>query len=116
MTLYDENGNEVPGISPIIVASPEKMVEIPFADYDLPSGKYTLVIVPYNNRGEALYRTITLDFYYTAPEIVVPDTANTGGLFNNLNISRADYLITGIGLFVVIGLGSIVFISKRSRK
>ena len=48
-------------------------------------------------------------------DIVVPSTADTGGLFKNLNISRTDYLVTGIGLFLVVGIGSIVFISKHNR-
>ena len=42
-------------------------------------------------------------------DIVVP---NTGGLFESLNISQSDYLITGLIIFFVVGVGGAIFIAK----
>ena len=108
--IEDENGNAIPGIAPIVVNAPTKHVEIPFDEYGLPSGIYRLVLTPYNASGEELYRKIVLFVKYD--EMLVPDT---GGLFKGLNISQTDYLITGLGVFLVVGIGGIVFMSKRGK-
>ncbi|MBR2840059.1 hypothetical protein IKE82_01890 [Candidatus Saccharibacteria bacterium] len=110
INVYDENGNLVPEISPIVVNAPNKHVEIPFGEYGVPSGTYKLILTPYNASGTALYREIVL--YVKYEEMLVPDT---GGLFKGLNISQSDYLITGIGIFLVVGIGGIVFISRRGK-
>jgi hypothetical protein len=116
ITVYDENGNPVDGMPPIVVQPPVSKVEIPFDQYGIPEGEYTLVIQPFNSAGEALFDTVTLNINYTGEEdIVVPSTADTGGLFKNLNISRADYLISGIGIFLVVGIGGILFIRKHDK-
>lgn len=116
ITVYDKNGNPVDGMPPIVVQPPVNKVEIPFDQYGIPEGEYTLVIQPFNLAGEALFDTVTLNINYTGEEdIVVPSTADTGGLFKNLNISRADYLITGIGIFLVVGIGGILFIRKHDK-
>ena len=116
INVYDEDGNLVDTLSPIMVKPPVGQVEIPF-DEDVPAGTYTLVVQPYNQAGEALFDTVVLTVTFDGKEadIVVPDTADTGGLFKNLNISRADYLITGIGVFLVVGIGSIIYMNKRGK-
>ncbi len=113
LTILDENGIEVPGISPIVVKPPVGRVEIPFGD-DVPAGKYTIVAQPYNAAGDSLFQTVTLTVEYDGGSIVVPSTADTGGLFKNLNISRTDYLVTGIGVFLIVGIGGIIFMRKHS--
>ena len=41
---------------------------------------------------------------------------NTGGLFGALNISKTDYLITGVIVFLLTGIFGAVFIAKRQKK
>ena len=117
ITVYDKDGNPVEGMPPVIVQPPVEKVEIPFSEYGVPEGDYILVAQPFNAANEALFTTVTLNVRYSSKDedIVVPSTADTGGLFKNLNISRSDYLVTGIGLFLVVGIGSILFIRKHSR-
>ena len=116
ITVYDKNGNPVDGIPPIVVQPPVGRVELPFGEYGLPDGDYILVAQPFNSAGEALFDTVTMNVTYNGEEdIVVPSTADTGGMFKNLNISRADYLITGLGLFLIVGIGGIVFIRKHGK-
>ena len=114
--ILDGNGNPIPGLSPVTVKPPLKDIEIPFDQYDLPNGDYTLVITPYNAADEALFKQFTILIHYGGEEpIVVPSTADTGGLFKNLNIASSDYLITGLGIFLIVGFSAIVFLGKKGR-
>ena len=90
INIYDENGNLVNTLSPITVNSPDM-----------------LEITAYNAEGEALYKPYITYYYYEM--IPVP---NTGTLFSNLNISRADYLVTGLIIFFVAAILGIVFVTK----
>ena len=122
INVYDEDGNLVEGLSPIVVEAPNKSVVIPFDDpnLDLPSGNYTLVVQAYNADGVELYRENSLVVYYEKieiPDTAVPDTEapDTGGFFRNFNISRTDYLLTGLTIFTIVGISGAVFISRRGR-
>lgn len=107
INIYDSNGNLVTKMSPIKVKSPKDRVELPFSEKDMASGRYTVKITAYNEEGEALYNPYATYADYEA--IPVPDT---GGLFMNLNISRADYLITGLLIFFPIAIFSLVFVMR----
>lgn len=109
--VLDENGKKVDSLSPIEVKSPTDKVEIPFADKKAPSGKYKLLVTAYNNGGEVLYNPVILYCNYKAIE--VPDT---GRMFQALNISKADYLITGLMVFFIVAILGIAIITKNSRK
>lgn len=74
------------------------------------SGYYNLVFVAKNGSGKVLGTSYKALFYYNI--IYVPDT---GGLFKNLNISKADYLITGLIIFFVFGIAAFVMIVRRER-
>ena len=112
--VFDDNGNRVDAIPTIVATPPQKQVTIDFEKYGVPSGYYTIVLTPYNAKGNALYKELRFRVYYDG-SIVVPSTADTGGLFKVLNISSSDYLITGIGVFLVVGIGGLVLIAKRSK-
>ena len=107
INIYDENGNLVNTLSPITVNSPDMRVELPFAENNLPTGNYRIEITAYNAEGEALYKPYITYYYYEM--IPVP---NTGTLFSNLNISRTDYLVTGLMIFFVAAILGIVFVTK----
>ena len=113
INIYNEDGELMTEISPVVVKPPVGRVELPFNE-KIPSGKYILVAQPYNSDNVALYQTITMEVDYDGG-IVVPSTADTGGLFKNLNISQADYLITGLGLFFTVGIGGLIFMCKKSK-
>ncbi|MBQ8985122.1 hypothetical protein IJ076_00990 [Candidatus Saccharibacteria bacterium] len=68
----------------------------------LASGNYTAVITYKDANGKTIGNTKTVKIKYEAGKaIIVPDT---GSFFQGLNISRQDYLITGIIVFTVIGV------------
>lgn len=84
------------------------------SNYGLPSGNYTITIkIAYEYKGKIYYIYYTYYITYKAPSMKVPDT---GGLFGNLNISKTDYLMTGLIVFGVIGLGGFVFIARRGKR
>ncbi len=112
INIYDENGNLINVLSPITVNAPDMRVGLPFAENNLPTGNYRIEITAYNAEGEALYKPYITYYYYEM--IPVP---NTGALFSNLNISRTDYLVTGLMIFFLAAILGIAFIAKgRSNK
>lgn len=115
LDVYDADGNIVASMSPIIVKPLSKSVEIVFPD-GVPGGEYYIVARPYNAAGELLFDTVVMKITYDGKEIVVPATADTGGLFKNLNIAKTDYLVTGLGVFLVIGIGGIIYINNKDKK
>lgn len=116
--VYDKDGNLISPLSPIEVPSPEKQAELPFDEYDLESGKYTVKVTAYDKNGKALEVKYLYKDYNNGKEIPVPDTnaPDTGGLFKNLNISQSDFMITGLLIFFMVGIAGIVFVSKKDKK
>ena len=110
INVYDEEGNLVPGLSGIVVEKPLKDVELPFAEKKIPAGTYTIKVGAYDTNGELIYKTFDTVFVYDPMKV-----PNTGGLFKALNISKTDYLITGLIIFFTVGLSGIVFIFKNKK-
>ena len=109
--VFDENGNPV--ITPIrqeVDESGNINFVLPLDDLDLPAGLYTITVTGYDEDGNVVYIAYTYVRFTPIPE--VPDTGN---LLRTLNISKSDYLTTGLIIFgfsVVIGL----FILFRRRR
>lgn len=113
INVYDENGVLVEALSPIIVSAPNKRVEIPFSAYDLKSGKYHISITAFGPDHDDLYVPYIVSTDYESNDIEVP---NTGSLFSTLNASKTDFLITGAGIFIIIGVSSFIYVLKRSKQ
>ncbi len=115
INVYDESGKLVDAISPIVVTPPATRVEIPFAANNLPSGTYTVSVSAYGADGKELYKPYTFTIEYKAA--VVPDAGapDTGGLFQNLNISSEDYLVSGLILFFVLGIVAFGIIARNKK-
>ena len=118
--IKDSDGNPIDGIPPIIVTPPDTKVTIPFSEYGLPEGKYIIETTAYDADGNALYTPYNAAFKYSLEPEPEPEhedipVPNTGGFLKNLNISRTDYLITGLIIFFTFGIGSIVFVMKGKK-
>lgn len=113
INVYDENGVLVEALSPIIVSAPNKRVEIPFSAHDLKSGKYHISITAFGPDHDDLYAPYIVSTDYESNDIEVP---NTGSLFSTLNASKTDFLITGAGIFIIIGVSSFIYVLKRSKQ
>lgn len=111
--IYDENGNVVLTIDP--TDYPTKRIELPFDEYGLADGTYTIEVTAYGKDGSPLFRPFSIKVNYETKAVPVPDT---GGFMQDLNISKTDYLITGILVFVVavvIGVTLILRSGKSTR-
>ncbi len=112
ITVYDENGNVVPGLEAIEVSSGTHEVELPFAENDVKSGNYIVKATPYDEDGNIVPNKAQDSLTYIAPDLEVP---NTGGPLGMLNLSRSDYLMTGVIVFIAFGAVAIFFL-KKSKK
>ena len=113
INVYDENGQLVEALSPIIVNAPNKKVEIPFSAHDIKSGKYRIDVIAYGVEQDELYNPYITSTEYEPNDVAVP---NTGSLFSTLNASKTDFLITGAGIFIIIGISSFIYVLKRSKQ
>ncbi len=112
--FVDENGAE----HPIIVnrdqidENGQVMITLPFAEYGADPGDYTAVLVSYDAAGNIIAIN-PVDFPYVLPG--TPEVPDTGIFIGDLNISRLDYLLTGLIAFGAVGGMAIYLICRRSR-
>ena len=104
--VYDKDGN-------LLFTVPDGFkngeVSVPMSGLD--SGLYTAVIAFKNSFGRTV-ATKTIKIRYDAKSIVVPDT---GSFFMGLNISREDYLITGLAVFMILGVVAFGIVAKNRK-
>lgn len=91
-------------------------ISVDLDDKNLDSGEYQIQIDSYDQKdGKGnLVGNTTITFDYKAPD--APNVPDTGSILAALNISRADYLITGIIAFVAISLAALFIIRRSHRK
>lgn len=110
---YPGTNQEVP-FSPINVPlneSGHSRIELPFAAYGLEPGDYPIAIVAYGRDKNPLVKNpYTLIVGYKGDGTAIP---NTGALFSANNISKTDYLITGLIVFGIIALTGIILIVRN---
>lgn len=109
--VFDENGNRVTAIPDITVEPGTKEVNLPFKENKIPGGKYIIRATAYGVDGEPLYTPSDVEFTYETM-----DVPNTGALLNGLNISKADFLATGLIAFFLVGIFGLVYIAKSNTK
>lgn len=111
INIYDEDGKLVKP-SPIKLNSPLPVNKvIDFSDYGLESGTYTIKTTAYDDEGNQLYHPFESTLDYTEPE--APYVPETGSLMNSLNITKVDYLATGLIFFFAFAILGLVFTSKK---
>lgn len=107
--VYDANGHLLFSVPNGYNDNYRKMV-IPMEG--LPAGEYLGIINYKNQYGHLVGNTRRIKIRWNGDkEIIVPDT---GGFFQGLNISREDYLITGVVVFMIIGVVAFGIV-KRNR-
>lgn len=112
--FVDENGAE----QPIIVnrdqidANGQVIITLPFAEYGADPGDYTAVLVSYDASGNIIAIN-PVDFPYVLPG--TPEVPDTGVFIGDLNISRLDYLLTGLIAFGAVAGMAIYLICRRNR-
>ena len=117
--VFDKDNNPVTEEFVANTANPETGgsidLEIDLTDYNIKSGDYKIMIVGHagvDGTGTTIGSAL-LTFTYTAPDS--PDVPNTGSILSALNISRADYLITGIIGFTAISIAALFIIAHAKK-
>lgn len=77
---------------------------------ELTKGEYTVTVTAYDEDGNVIYKPYV--FHYTSTKVPDAGAPDTGGLFQNLNIAKEDYLITGLIVFFVIGVVAFAIVAK----
>lgn len=127
--IFDENGNPVTPLSPIRIAAPVDQITFNPEEYGMEAGTYTIKVTAYDAAGNQMGKTYEKTFYYPGKQggggsgggesddsdkkRKVP---NTGGLFGGTNISQTDFLVTGLIVFFIVGVGGIAFIARKGKK
>lgn len=91
---------------------------LPFAEYNAEDGEYTAVLVARSANGNTI-SMFTLDTDYALVKPVdpnLPETPNTGFTIGDLNISRVDYLITGLIVFGGVAGFALFLVYRKSRR
>ncbi len=83
---------------------------LPMNKYDAPSGSYDLVSVAYNADGSISSMNVN-DFYYDREAAGVP---SAGSVMKDLNISRADFVLTSLVIFTAVS-GFALYLIFRKR-
>ena len=116
--LRDSNGNFIGDKFTVNTSTPDAGgtmdLMIDFGSLNLASGDYTIYIQGFDGFDASgdLIDTASVKFRYDAPSPKVPDT---GSLLSALNISRVDYLITGLIGFVAISIVALIAIRRSKR-
>lgn len=121
--FVDADGNETPLLmdrSAIDPVTGKIIATMPFAHYDADTGDYTATVTAYNDNDEII-SMVTATTHYINPERPVepstPDVPNTGILrIGNLNITRLDYLLTGLIAFGVAACFAIYLVFRKKHR
>ncbi|MBQ6355390.1 hypothetical protein IJJ18_03210 [Candidatus Saccharibacteria bacterium] len=92
-----------------------KQVTLPFASYGAASGDYTVSAQGRGADGTIYTGQIAYtDVKYQAPD--APEVPKTGGLLQSLNITKSDYIITGVIVFVLATAFAVRTLKKRNNR
>lgn len=114
--FVDKEGNEVPIVlnrEDIDPTTGEVLVTLPFEEYGAPAGEYAVTVVA---RDLTDSRTISMVTVFTDYKPVTPEVPNTGGFLASLNITRVDYLLTGLVVFGLVAGFALYLVCRKSRR
>lgn len=113
--FVDENGKEAPIVldrSAIDPTTGKILVQLPFEKYGAQPGEYTVTVSAYNADDEII-SMVTVPVKY-AP--ATPETPNTGSLFGDLNITRVDYILTGLIAFSLVAGFALYLVCRKNHR
>lgn len=122
--VYDASGNPVfavDGVEEPILVSRDKFdlesgsytLNLPMSQYGAKSGWYELVAIAYAQDGKEVVSMNVYRFYYDSE---TPNVPGTGTIMENLNISRADYVVTGLIAFGAVAVFGVYLVARKSRR
>jgi len=124
LQVYDASGNPIfvkDGVEEPILVSRDMFnlenntykLNLPMSKYGAKSGWYEFVAIAYGQDGKEVVSMNVYRFYYDA---VTPNVPGTGTVMENLNISRADYVATGLIAFGAVAAFGVYLVARKSRR
>lgn len=86
-------------------------ITLPMADYKAKPGKYVAIFTATNSEGKVV--SVNEYWFEYVPKV---ETPGTGSIFKDMNLSRADYLVTGLVAFGAVAGFAMYLIFRRSRR
>lgn len=118
--FVDENGKEIPIMLDRTAIDPKTghiLTALPFGEHDLTTGDYTAVVTAYNDDGDIISMATASTHYVSPSDPEAPETPNTGSLFiEGLNITRLDYLLTGLIVFGMMSAFAVYLVVRKHRR
>lgn len=118
--FVDEKGKDVPvkiTRDMIDPATGRVLQVLPFAEYHAKNGTYNAVVMVQNADGELIYMaTVPTEYKLIDPN--VPEVPDSGivGILSALNITRLDYLLTGLLVFGLAAVFALLLVRRKSRR
>lgn len=122
LQVYNEAGKPVfvkDGKEEPILVSRDKFdgdsytLNLPMSKYGAKTGWYELVAIAYGQDGKEVISMNTYRFYYDPG---TPNVPGAGTVMDNLNISRVDYVVTGLIAFGAVAMFGIYLVARKSRR
>lgn len=125
--IVDKDGNPIPiKVNKDDIGPDGKLhIKLPFNEYGLPEGDYTIIITGFDKNGNVLSESTTKLSYKTAGGVdpsnpvgpITPDTPNTGSMFlGDLNISHLDYILSGVAVFTAVAGAALYLVFRKNKR
>lgn len=120
--LYGPDGKQVTLKEPLELSAENfkngaYKITLPFKENGLAPGKYKVVMMAYNTdkpSEDGLVSVSTLELVYDPEGVLPPDTGSR--VLGDLNISRADYILTGLVAFGLVTMFAVFLIVRRNKR
>lgn len=110
--FVDKDGKETPVLTKKEAFKDGKLsITLPMADYKAKPGKYVAYFTATNSKNEV----ISIN-EYSFEYVPIVETPGTGSIFKDLNLSRSDYLVTGLVAFGAVAGFAVYLVFRKSRR
>ena len=110
--FVDKDGKETPLLTTKDAFKDGKLtITLPMSDYSAKPGKYVAYFTATNSKGEVV--SVNEYWFEYMPKV---ETPGTGSIFKDLNLSRADYLVTGLVAFGAVAGFAVYLVFRKSRR
>lgn len=110
--FVDKDGNPTPILTTKDAFKDGKLsITLPMSDYNAKPGKYVAYFTATNSKGEVV--SVNEYWFEYLPKV---ETPGTGSVFGDLNLSRADYIVTGLVAFGAVAGFAMYLVFRKSRR
>ena len=110
--FVDKDGNPTPILTTKDAFKDGKLsITLPMSDYNAKPGKYVAYFTATNSKGEVI--SVNEYWFEYMPKV---ETPGTGSIFKDLNLSRVDYLLTGLVAFGAVAGFAVYLVFRKSRR